>query len=85
LKKLDAAPDWYAQAKARRISQTSNHKKQDRQMRQVHLLIGVTDRNSVADLQIARWFVRIDFAGDRMTRTTRSTARVMENILCCGI
>jgi hypothetical protein len=38
LKKLDGAPDWYAQAQSSPISRTSNHKTQHRQMRQGHPL-----------------------------------------------
>jgi len=58
-----------------------DHKKQDRQMRQVHLLSGITDRKTAPTLQIARWSVRIDSAGSPNAKTTRSDGRVRENIV----
>ena len=61
--KLDAAPDWYAQAKSSPYFTNVEPQEAGSAMRQIHLPSRRHRRNSSADLQIARWFVRIDSAG----------------------
>ena len=86
LKKLDAAPDWYAQAKS--SPYFTNVEPQE--AASANATSSPAESASPTATPVPTYkspdgSFELILRKIRTTRTTRSTARVMENILCCGI